>query len=474
MFLPRVLLLVSALVGVVSSQSPPPGFSYQPLSVGQLSSATAMAFLPDGRLLLTERETGLVRVWKDGALRTTPWAALPVSSGGTFAEQGLLGIAVDPAFLTNGYVYVYYTKTSGTENAIARLTDSGGVGTNLTVLNPPGTIPSQLYHNSGAMTIGLDGMLYVAVGDALSAGNAQDLTNWLGKVLRFTLPNLGVPASNPFPGNPIFSLGHRNSFGLTTHPVSGSIYQTENGGALMDEVNRITAGGNYGWPQFEGLEPVQNTNFNDPLAGYAPTVAPTGTCFYSGDHYPPQYRNAWFFADYNLNRIRMLTLNAAGSAVVAATAFDTLNGSGYGIVSGPDGNLWYLCNDNGGFGGNELGRYTHVNEPLPSAQLSSVSFKTLGASVTACVRAHNGEVAVPWLSLSRYPSPFATPFGNLWVPPDALMPMLGIVGDNRAYYAAAIPNVPTFLGASIHLQAVTLTLAGQLVLTNPSELVVRG
>ena len=473
MLLPRVLLL-SALASVVCAQNPPSGFSYQTLSVGQLSSATAMAFLPDGRLLLTERETGNIRVFVNGAVRAAPWASLAVNGGGSFAEQGLLGIAVDPDFLNNRYVYVFFTAASGAENRIGRLQDNNGFGSGLTLLNAPGTLPAQAYHCGGAMTIGLDGMLYVATGDALSSGNAQNMSNWLGKVLRFSLPNLGIPANNPFAGSAIYSLGHRNQFGLTTHPVTGRIYQTENGGALMDEVNLINPGGNYGWPQYEGVESVQNVAYADPLAGFAPTVAPTGTCFYSGDHYPPQYRNAWFFADYNMNRLRMLTLNAAGTAVVATTVFDTLSGSGYGIVSGPDGNLWYLSNDNGGFGANEIGLYVHANEPMPSAQISSVSGKTLGASVTACVRANNGEIVAPWLSLSRYPSPIATPFGNLWVPTDALLPTLPILGDNRAYYATPIPNVPAFLGSSIHLQAVTLTLAGQLVLTNPSELVVRG
>lgn len=474
MLLLRALLPLAAVVAAVPAQSPPAGFTYQTLSVGQISSATAMAFLPDGRLLLTERETGQIRVFRDGVMQATPWAVVPTNGGGSFAEQGLLGIAVDPGFLSNRFVYVFYTGSAGNENHIGRLQDVGGFGINLTVLNAPGTIPAQLYHDGGAMTIGLDGTLYVATGDALSGGNAQLLNSWLGKVLRFTLPNLGVPANNPFPGSPVFSLGHRNHFGLTTHPVTGRIYQTENGGALMDEVNLITAGANYGWPNYEGFEAVQNLAYADPLQGFAPTVAPTGTCFYSGDHYPPQYRNAWFFADYNMNRIRMLTLNAAGTAVVTSTVFHTQNGSGYGLVSGPDGNLWYLSNDNGGFGGNEIGRYVHANEPMPSAQLSSVSGKTLGASVTVGVRARNGEVAVPWLSLSRYPSPIASPFGNLWVPGDVLLPALSIVGDDRVYHAVAVPNVPAFVGSSIHLQAITLTLTNQMVVTNPSEWIVRG
>jgi glucose/arabinose dehydrogenase len=464
---------VAAFAACLAAQNPPAGFAYQTLTVG-LQSATAMAFLPDGRLLVTERTTGDVRVFADGALRAAPWATIATNSSGSWAERGLLGIAVDPAFLTNRFVYVFYTDPSGAENRIARLTDSGGVGTNPTILNPAGSIPAILYHNGGAMVFGQDGTLFVATGDAMSSNDAQNPASWLGKVLRFDVPNLTVPANNPFAGSAIYSLGHRNHFGLAIHPVTGVLYQTENGGALMDEVNRIVPGGNYGWPLVEGTEAVPDPTLVDPLAFYQPTTAPTGTCFYSGDHYPLAYRNAWFFADWNMNRLRMLTLDASGTTVVAQSVFDQPPGSGYGITTGPDGNLWLLTNDSGGFGANEIGRYVHVNEPSPSLQLSSVSNKTLGASLTVCIHGANGAIAVPWVSLSRYPSPLPTPFGNLWVPGDATLDVLLLLGDDRAYLGLPVPNAPAFLGTSIHAQGVVLTPAGALVMTNASELVIRG
>jgi glucose/arabinose dehydrogenase len=472
--LPRLLLLVLATGFPLVAQSPPLGFTYETLVDGPLQSATAMAFLPDGRLLLTERMSGHIRLFANGSLQPAPWATVPTNAGGSFSEAGLLGIAVDPGFLTNRYVYVFFTDASGNQSQIARLVDNGGVGTNLTVLNPANSLPGSLYHNGGAMVFGPDGTLFVATGDALGAANAQDPFGWLGKVLRFEVPNLTVPANNPFSGSPVFSLGHRNQFGLTIHPITGLLYQTENGTALMDELNVILPGGNYGWPLYEGTEPVQAPAYVDPLFVLQPTVAPTGTCFYSGDLYPPAYRNGWFFADYNMNRLRMLTLDATGVQVQGQQLFDTLPGSGYAVLTGPDGNLWMLTNDAGGFGADELGRYVYSQAPLPSAQLSAVSNKVLGGSLTVGVTATNGDIVVPWLSLGQLPAPVPTPFGDVWVLADALLPALAVQADSRVYHGLSVPNVPALLGGSVHLQAIALSPSGAVLLSNPSQVRVRG
>ena len=241
MFSPRKLLGLATLVfawlapdASISAQNPPAGFTYQTLSVGDLDSATAMAFLPDGRLLITERATGNIRLYRNGQVESAPWAHVSVHSGGLYAEAGLIGIAVDPDFLSNGYVYVFYTAPGGSENRIGRLREVGGVGTNLTVLTPPNAIGSQLYHNAGPMVFGQDGKLFVATGDALAAAVAQNPNDWRGKILRFDVPNLTIPGDNPTAGSAVYSIGHRNTFGLAIHPVTGGLYQTENGGAWMD------------------------------------------------------------------------------------------------------------------------------------------------------------------------------------------------------------------------------------------------
>lgn len=466
--------VVLAAAGSLPAQNPPPGFTYQTLVDGPLQSAVAMAFLPDGRLLIAERQTGDIRQFRNGALDPTPWAHVPADSGGVYTEAGLVGIAVDPGFLGNRYVYVYYREAGGGGNRIARLQEVGGVGTNLTVLTPAGALGVQLYHNGGTMVFGHDGKLYVAVGDALGAANAQSPTHWVGKVLRFAVPGLTVPLDNPFPGSPVYSLGHRNHFGLAVHPVTGVLYQTENGGNLMDELNRILPGANYGWPIHEGTEQPQDPAYQDPLAVFQPTMAPTGCCFYQGSHYPASYRNAWFFADYNENQLHVAWLSAGGAHVVGQAVFDDLPGTGYSVLSGPDGNLWFLTNDGGGYGADELGRYVHQNESMPSLQLSSVSNKTIAASLTVCVHAPNGSIAVAWMSLAQVATPLPTAFGNLWVMADAWLPTMLVTADDRAYLGLPVPNAPTFLGAPLHTQAIVFEPSGAALLTNPAQHVIRG
>src|SRR5262249_3309667 len=117
------------------------------------------------------------------------------------------------------------------QNRIGRLQEVAGAGTNFTILSPNNAIPTggASIHNGGRMVFGFDGKLYVGTGDRSVSSLAQQLTNWNGKVLRFDVPNLTIPADNPFAGSPIWSYGHRNQFGLTVHPVTGDVFQTENG-----------------------------------------------------------------------------------------------------------------------------------------------------------------------------------------------------------------------------------------------------
>lgn len=468
------LAFAGNLVGNLAAQSPPAGFSYQMLVDGPLQSGTAMAFTPDGRLLITERETGNIRLFANGQLQTTPWANVPTNGGGPWSEQGLVGIAVDPDFLNNRYVYVFYTDPSGSQSRIGRLQEVNGFGTNLTVLTPNNAMPSQLYHVGGPLVFGTDGTLYASVGDGFSTIDAQNPGSWLGKILRFQVPNLTVPSNNPTAGSPVYSLGHRNGFGLAVHPVTGALYETENGEALKDEFNRIVPGGNYGWPQVEGNAVPPNPNFVEPIAWYSPTIAPTGCAFYWGANYPAAYKGVWFVAEYNQNRSRALTLDAAGQNVVSQTVFDLPPGAGYGFVMAPDGNLWFLTNDTGGYGADELARYVHANEPMPSIHLMAVSNRSLGGSVTIGVHAHTGDLMVPWLALSRFTSPVPTPLGNLWTPIDALLPVYVVAGDNRAYVGISIPNNPAFLGAPLYTQSLVLDAVGAFSMTNLGEHVLKG
>ncbi|MEO6595628.1 MAG: PQQ-dependent sugar dehydrogenase [Planctomycetota bacterium] len=465
-------LAFALLAGLAAAQSPPAGFTYETLTDNAIARGSSMAFAPDGRLFICERTTGNIRIFQDGALQAVNWATVTVlnSSG---SEQGLLGIAIDPAFRTNGFVYVYYTTPLPTQNRIARLQEVGGVGTNFTVLTPDQAIPTggSSIHNGGRLVFGQDGKLYAGTGDHGTSSLAQQLTNWNGKVLRFDGPNLTIPGDNPFAGSPIFSYGHRNQFGLTVHPVTGDIFQTENGLNTTDEVNRILSGGNYGWPTYEGPEPVPNPATVDPLAWYSPTPDPTGTCFYSGTNYPASYTYAWFFVEYTAGRVRKLDLDPTATSVVSQSIFDDLV-QAYDIQMGPDGNLWVLHNDTAGQrGGDEIGRYVHQGEANPSLNVMAVSNKSIGASLTFGCHGNNGDIFLAWVSTSVFGSPVPTPFGDQWVPLELVVDFALAVADNRAYIAWNVPNDPILNNVPLYAQAARIDPNFAITATNFDSIV---
>jgi hypothetical protein len=242
----------------------------------------------------------------------------------------------------------------------------------------------------------------------------------------------------------------------------------------MDEINRIVPGGNYGWPSVEGTETVPNPAFVDPLTVYQPTPALTGCTFYSGENYPANYRNVFFFTDWNQGRVRAVTLDAAAHNVVSQTLFDDHAGSGYAVTMGPDGNLWYLTNDNGGYGANEVARYVHANEPVPSLNVSAVSNRSVGGTMTLCVHASQGSIVGTFLSLSRATAPFATPWGNAWILPDVGLPAFGLWNADRGYLTWSVGFDSILLDLPVHLQAIELAPSGQMTLTNPTTFVLRG
>ena len=301
-------------------------FSLQPV-VGGLNFPTAMATAPDGRIFVNELVTGNIRVvtptttllWQ---LQAAPFAALLVAHG---AEEGLLGIAVDPNFSGNHYVYVYYTAP-GPKNRVVRFTattDSNGdtVATNPTPDIILDSIPAANAHNGGIIHFGPDGMLYIFVGENEIAANAQVLTSLLGKILRVNPADGSVPSDNPFfNSNPdpnaqkVYSLGHRNSFGFTFHSHTDDLWETENGDTDCDQINRIVRGGNYGWPNSPcGGDPL----YIDPIITFGnglttPTIAPTGIVAFREDSvYPAQYHNNLLFADFKYGQLHRIELTGA-------------------------------------------------------------------------------------------------------------------------------------------------------------------
>jgi glucose/arabinose dehydrogenase len=323
------------------SVSPQPTGSLQLQSViSGLNFPVGMSQAPDGRVFFNERLTGRIRIidpqWQ---LIQTPFCQLTIATSG---EQGLLGLTLDPDFANNKFVYVYHTASSPLRNRVVRYTDSSGICTQETVILD--NLPANTNHNGGIIQFGPDGKLYVVIGDAQNTANAQNLTSLAGKILRVN-PDGSAPSDNPFITNTnanakkVFSLGHRNSYGFTFHPHTGQLWETENGPADNDEINRVVAGGNYGWPTVKGI--AGNASFLDPILAYTPTIAPTGILAIPADSstYPVSYRNNLLFVDFNGGQIRRVVLSGANLTQLSGSsiAYNGGNGGLLSLMLGADG-----------------------------------------------------------------------------------------------------------------------------------------
>jgi aldose sugar dehydrogenase len=279
----------------------------------------AVALAPDGRLFVTERpgRVRIVRLGAGGGLQAEPWATVPARANPD-AERGLLGIALDPDFTRNGFVYLYYSYAGAggvTLNRLVRLHDTSGVGADETIVLD--NIPGSSNHDGGRIAFGPDGKLYVATGDGEQQARAQDRTSLGGKILRLEKDG-GVPADNPFPGSPVYSLGHRNVQGLAFQPDTAVLYATEHGpsgffpACCQDEMNRIEAGANYGWPIVTGKPGDQR--FRDPVAwsGAFETWAPSGAAFATR---PGPLRGSFLFATLRGQHLHRLVLTPDGRGI---------------------------------------------------------------------------------------------------------------------------------------------------------------
>ncbi len=343
----RLVLLCALLaapkltVANAARRTVPAGYTETILATG-LQRPVALAWLPASRLLIAEQYTGNILMYKNGAVQATPYATLsPVSSNTN--ETGLLGMCVDPNFATNGYVYVFATQTP-TVQRIWRYTTVGDVGTSATIIVD--NIPTNNgYHNAGGIGFGPDGKFYVLVGDnGPSDLGVQQLTTWRGKTLRFNSDGT-IPTDNPFsPTSAIYTRGHRNPFRFTFRP-NGSMICTENGPNVDDEINKIVAGHNYGWPNYTGpnnpngawgpLSPTPDL----PIYTYGVTIAITDVCFYTGTTMP--LTGEMLICDYKNGRIQRFTLDANDQVTAGPTDFVTAVNQVVDLEEGPDGALYY-------------------------------------------------------------------------------------------------------------------------------------
>ena len=331
----------------------PTGFTEVQVGGNLSGSPTAMAFAPDGRLFVCQ-QGGQLRVIKNGVLLSTPFVSLTVDSSG---ERGLLGIAFDPNFTTNHYLYVYYTvATSPIHNRVSRFTAAGNTaapGSEIVILNLD-NLSSATNHNGGAIHFGPDGKLYIGVGENANGANAQSLSNLLWKMLRINADGI-IPPDNPFyntataNNRAIWALGLRNPFTFAFQPGTTRLFINDVGESTYEEINDGIAGSNYGWPITEG--PTSNSAFRGPIYFYGHGTsnvtgcAIVGAAFYNPPvpQFPSSYTGKYFFADLCNGWIRVFDPSAG-----TATGFATGIVNPVDLHVGSDGALYYLARGSGG------------------------------------------------------------------------------------------------------------------------------
>jgi glucose/arabinose dehydrogenase len=253
----------------------------------------SMAYTPDGRLFFTEKNTGKIRIMKDDQILQKPFAT--ITDDFVNWEQGLLGLAVDPDFTNNHFIYLYYTAVGNSDkssdnpsNRVVRFTEKNNTGTEPVVLidNIPA---SRGFHSGGGLAFGPDEKLYITVGDATEHVFAQDPSIPIGKILRINKDGT-IPNDNPFPNSPVYTLGHRNMYGIAFDENGTIGIVAENGDRYYDEINLIRKGGNYGFPIFQppntAPELSNDSTSIKPLRSYWNAIGPTQTTYYTGDKFP--------------------------------------------------------------------------------------------------------------------------------------------------------------------------------------------
>lgn len=343
-------VLISALARAVEV---PPGFAVETLATG-LNAATAFALAPDGRIFLAD-QTGPLRVWKDGALLSTP--ALDLADRlDTYWERGLIGFTFHPDFTRSPHVFaLYVAKTPFTHHVLSRFTLTGDVidPTSEKILMMGGDQkkfpgPQIGGHQGGPLRFGPDGMLYVSIGEQTAGNLAQSLQHLQGKILRIH-PDGSIPDDNPFYAQTtglyrtIWARGLRNTFGLAFQAETGRMFATDVGQTGFEEINEIVPGANYGWPDAEGLS--ANPAFKNPLHAYPPAIGRSivGAAFArraAGGRYalPTAWRGRFFFADWAANWIKALDPENPADVVTFARG---LNGP-VALEFAPDGSLLVL------------------------------------------------------------------------------------------------------------------------------------
>jgi glucose/arabinose dehydrogenase len=412
-------LLTTCLVAIISigvfapAQEVFPSAFFQDVLVSNLDQPVGMAFLPDGRILIIEQNTAAVKVWAGGATASLVGTVPGVAPGG---EMGLLAIAVDPGWPARPYIYVWFNSSLTSNMRLAMFTLNGDLSnpasTNLTLgvqYNIVTDVPDNAgNHNGGTLRFGIDGMLYLSIGDDANSCAAQNTSSSLGCVWRLdvsSLPGAGtgppakstlVPAGNPYSGPTdnarlVWCHGLRNPFRFHVDSVTGYLYIADVGAGAWEEYDEVTTGGlNLGWPWLEGNAPNSSCGGTQPAS--VPPIATwshaTGAASImslgryrnqvGGAHnFGAAYEGDCFYADYYAAAIRRLKHNGTTWVTpppVAGQPNATDWATGVNALAdaaiGPDGAIYHIRQFGAGFTPGSLRR---IRANPNAAQLAIVS-----------------------------------------------------------------------------------------------------
>jgi glucose/arabinose dehydrogenase len=316
----------------------------------------SMAFLPDGSMLVTERQ-GRLRLIKGGSLQPQPISGVPAVHTGS--QAGLFDIVLHPNFAQNNMVYLTYAAGTAAANGtqVARARFDGSMLQDLHVIFKAAPLKDTDNHYGGRMAFLPDGTFALTIGEGFEyREKAQDLTSDLGKIVRLNEDG-SVPQDNPFIGQAgvrpeIYTWGHRNEQGLIFDAQSGLLYETEHGPRGGDELNIIVAHKNYGWPvitygmDYSGayVSPyTQRPGLEQPVIYWTPSIAPSGLAMYRGEKFPA-WKGDLFVGALAFKHLRRVHLDERGNVVNQEELLNDLHWRIRDVRAAPDGYL-YVCTD---------------------------------------------------------------------------------------------------------------------------------
>ncbi len=469
------LLVMAVILHSAAAATLPSGFTESVVATG-LSSPTAMEFAPDGRLFVCQ-QGGQLRVIKNGVLLAAPFLTVTVNDGG---ERGLLGIAFDPNFAVNQFVYIFYTATTpAIHNRVSRFTANGDTmvaGSEVVIMDLDNLGGAQ-NHNGGAIHFGSDGKLYIATGENASPSYSQTLTTRLGKMLRVNADG-SIPTDNPFyntasgANRAIWAMGFRNPFTFAVQPGTGRIFINDVGQNTWEEINEAVAGANYGWPDCEGFCSPANSSYRDPIFRYPHGSASTsGNCIAGGAFYnpataqfPAAYSGVYFFADYESGWIRKLD-PANGNQV---TSFATGINTPVDVKVSADGRLYYLAMGSGAvyaisFTGSQSPQITQqpVDQTVLTGQPATFTVSASGTSPLN-YRWQRGNTNIPNATTNSYTLTSVTAADNGVAFRCVVTNVYGAITSSPAYVYISNNNPP--LGTIASPTNGTLFSAGNTIL----------